>query len=167
MFRWLGLYDHVCHSMKFVLLRLQAVFTAKARQGRGAESAKERAAKRQPQVAIGARPAAGRAIVAQVTAPGRPAVLFCIQTVNKRAWQQSGKVNGVACFLLSFDLHATISGMSAGGSGKAWVGTADGLPHQLDAASTTNSTGFQTNLVYSCSSTSGRQSRRPRFHEHG
>lgn len=42
-------------------------------------------------------------------------------------------INGISCYAYSYSLETTISGQSYTGTGKVWIGAADGLPHQSDS----------------------------------
>jgi len=41
--------------------------------------------------------------------------------------------NGVPCHAYTFNVEMNVSGQNFAGTGKAWVGAADGLPHQIDS----------------------------------
>ncbi len=42
-------------------------------------------------------------------------------------------INGAACHAYSYTLETTVGGQSYVGTGKVWIGAADGLPHQSDS----------------------------------
>ncbi len=42
-------------------------------------------------------------------------------------------INGLPSFAYTFSLEMTVQGQMWTGTGKAWVGAADGLPHQIDS----------------------------------
>ena len=42
-------------------------------------------------------------------------------------------INGVVCHAYSFKAETTMTGLSDAGTGKLWLGAADGLPHQSDS----------------------------------
>jgi len=57
-------------------------------------------------------------------------------------------VDGVACFIFSFKLDIQSPGLDLVGTGKAWVGISDGLPHQFDFFPGAHITGDQTHQIY-------------------
>jgi hypothetical protein len=58
-------------------------------------------------------------------------------------------VLGKPCFVFAYGLTIKTSDISEDGAGKAWVGIADNLPHQVDLAGTANGFPLTTHLVYS------------------
>ena len=42
-------------------------------------------------------------------------------------------INGVPCYAYSFTIETTMAGQNYTGTGKVWIGAADGLPHQSDS----------------------------------
>ena len=57
-------------------------------------------------------------------------------------------VNGMPCFAYTYTLDFNVSGNSYPGSGKAWVGAADGLPHQNDSEFSFKSYNQKSHIVY-------------------
>ena len=58
-------------------------------------------------------------------------------------------VMNIPCYVLSYDLNVASSGVSIIGSGKAWIGSLDGLPHKVTLDATYNGSSLSTLLVYS------------------
>jgi hypothetical protein len=58
-------------------------------------------------------------------------------------------VNGVPSFVFTFKLSISSSGTALIGTGKAWVGIADGLPHQADMVGSLGGYALKSHLVYS------------------
>ena len=48
-------------------------------------------------------------------------------------------VNGVPCHEYTYTMDMDVSGQKWAGTGKAWIGSTDGLPHQLDSEMTVSS----------------------------
>jgi len=59
----------------------------------------------------------------------------------------SDTVQNTPCYVFSYQL--TISDFGLNGSGKAWIGVADGLPRQLDLEAKVNDISTTSQLVYS------------------
>ena len=57
-------------------------------------------------------------------------------------------VNGVPCFAYTYSLEMNVEGHAYTGTGKAWVGAADGLPHQIDADFKVSVYGHKSHIVY-------------------
>lgn len=57
-------------------------------------------------------------------------------------------VNGVPCFAYAYSLEMNVSGNTYTGKGKAWVGAADGLPHQNDSVFKFSSYEQKSHIVY-------------------
>ena len=57
-------------------------------------------------------------------------------------------VNGVACHAYSYTLETTVSGQNYVGTGKLWIGAADGLPHQNDSEFKVATYGNKSHIVY-------------------
>jgi hypothetical protein len=57
-------------------------------------------------------------------------------------------VNGVPCFAYTFSLEMNEEGHTWAGTGKAWVGAADGLPHQIDSEFNVSKYGHKSHIVY-------------------
>lgn len=60
----------------------------------------------------------------------------------------SETVNGVPCFAYTFSLEMNLAGDTWTGTGKAWVGAADGLPHQIDSDFKVSVYGHKSHTVY-------------------
>jgi hypothetical protein len=80
-----------------------------------------------------------------------PINLYSLLAPNTHDVQYDGQdsVMGIPCFVFNYALTINSAGVSLDGSGKAWVGISDGLPHQLDLNATVNSAPMTTHLVYS------------------
>lgn len=57
-------------------------------------------------------------------------------------------VNGVSCYAYSYTMEMDVSGQKWSGTGKAWVGASDGLPHQLDSEMTVSSYHQKSHITY-------------------
>jgi len=60
----------------------------------------------------------------------------------------SETVNGTPCFIYAYRLDMDIGGKPYSGTGKAWVGTKDGLPHQTDGEFKTGTYAWKYHIVY-------------------
>jgi hypothetical protein len=61
----------------------------------------------------------------------------------------SENVNGTPCYVYSYRLEMDLGqGKNYTGTGKTWVGTKDGLPHQTDGEFKTGTYGWTYHLVY-------------------
>jgi hypothetical protein len=56
---------------------------------------------------------------------------------------------GVPCYKFSYTLALNTAGVDLTGTGNAWIGIADGLPHQLDLNATTSGMPLTSHIVYS------------------
>jgi hypothetical protein len=56
--------------------------------------------------------------------------------------------NGIACHAYSYTLETTVSGQNYAGTGKVWIGAADGLPHQSDSEFKVATYGNKSHIVY-------------------
>ena len=56
--------------------------------------------------------------------------------------------NGVACHAYSFTLETTMAGQNYTGTGKVWIGAADGLPHQSDSEFKVATYANKSHIVY-------------------
>jgi hypothetical protein len=54
----------------------------------------------------------------------------------------------VACYAYSFTIETTIAGQNYTGTGKVWIGAADGLPHQSDSDFKVANYQNKSHLVY-------------------
>jgi hypothetical protein len=75
------------------------------------------------------------------------ALLYKDVSVIQYAGQET--VMGTPCFVFTFKLTITTMSYALDSTGKAWVGIADGLPHQADLVGTIRGAPFTTHLVYS------------------
>ena len=57
-------------------------------------------------------------------------------------------VNGVPCYAYTYVMEITTSGQNYTGTGKAWVGAADGLVHQNDSEFKVSGYGWKSHIVY-------------------
>jgi hypothetical protein len=57
-------------------------------------------------------------------------------------------INGAACYAYSFTLETTMAGQNYTGTGKVWIGAADGLPHQSDSEFKVATYGNKSHIVY-------------------
>jgi hypothetical protein len=57
-------------------------------------------------------------------------------------------VNSVPCFAYSYTVEANLGGQHYAGTGKAWIGAADGLPHQNDSEFNFGGYAQKSHLVY-------------------
>ena len=60
----------------------------------------------------------------------------------------SETVNGVPCLVYTYRLELPTFGKDAVGTGKAWIGAADGLPHQMDSELKTGGYDQKSHIVY-------------------
>ena len=60
----------------------------------------------------------------------------------------SETVNGVPCFVYTYRIELPTFGKDAVGTGKAWIGAADGLPHQMDSELKTGGYDQKSHIVY-------------------
>jgi len=60
----------------------------------------------------------------------------------------SETVSGTPCSIYTYRLNMDVSGKTYSGTGKAWVGTKDGLPHQTDGEFKTGTYGWTYHIVY-------------------
>ncbi len=56
--------------------------------------------------------------------------------------------NGLPCYAYTYTMEMDLSGHSYTGTGKAWVGAADGLPHQNDSEFNFSGYGQKSHIVY-------------------
>ena len=57
-------------------------------------------------------------------------------------------VNEVPCFAYTYSIEMNLSGKNYTGTGKAWVGAADGLPHKNDSEFKVGGYGWTSHIVY-------------------
>jgi hypothetical protein len=57
-------------------------------------------------------------------------------------------VNGAPCHEYTYTMDMDVSGQRWAGTGKAWIGSADGLPHQLDSEMTVSSYKQTSHITY-------------------
>jgi len=57
-------------------------------------------------------------------------------------------INGVPCFAYAYTLETTLSGQSYVGTGKAWIGAADGLPRQNDTEFKVATYAYKSHITY-------------------
>jgi hypothetical protein len=57
-------------------------------------------------------------------------------------------INGVPCYAYSFTIETTVAGQNYTGTGKVWIGAADGLPHQSDSEFNVANYQNKSHLVY-------------------
>jgi hypothetical protein len=57
-------------------------------------------------------------------------------------------VNGVPCSAYSFVFEITLRGLPFNATEKAWIGSADGLPHQIDSESKSGNFTLYSHLTY-------------------
>src|SRR6266849_9349592 len=57
-------------------------------------------------------------------------------------------INGVACYAYSYTLETTVGGQSYVGTGKVWIGAADGLPRQSDSEFKVATYAHKSHIVY-------------------
>jgi len=57
-------------------------------------------------------------------------------------------VNGVPCFAYTYSMEINESGNKYAGTGKAWIGAADGLPHQIDSEFNVGGFNQKSHIVY-------------------
>jgi len=80
-----------------------------------------------------------------------PVDIYSLIEPNLHDVQAAGQeaANGAPCNVYTFNLTISEPDFSLSGSGKAWVGSADGLPRQLDLQATVNGAMVNSHLVYS------------------
>ena len=57
-------------------------------------------------------------------------------------------INGVSCHAYTYTMEMDVSGQRWAGTGKAWIGSSDGLPHQLDSEMTVSSYKQKSRITY-------------------
>jgi hypothetical protein len=57
-------------------------------------------------------------------------------------------INGVPCHAYTYTMDMDVSGQRWAGTGKAWIGSSDGLPHQLDSEMTFSSYKQKSHITY-------------------
>ena len=57
-------------------------------------------------------------------------------------------INGVPCHTYSYTMEVEVSGQKWTSMGKAWIGSSDGLPHQLDFETTVSSYKQKSHVTY-------------------
>ena len=57
-------------------------------------------------------------------------------------------INGVPCHEYTYTMDMDVSGQKWTGNGKAWIGSSDGLPHQLDLEMTVSSYKQKSHITY-------------------
>ena len=57
-------------------------------------------------------------------------------------------INGVACHAYSYTLETTMAGQNYNGTGKVWIGAADGLPRQSDSEFKVATYAHKSHIVY-------------------
>jgi|ERR1051326_180352 hypothetical protein len=57
-------------------------------------------------------------------------------------------VNGLPCQEYTYTMDMDVSGQKWAGTGKAWIGSTDGLPHQLDSEMTVSSYKQKSHITY-------------------
>lgn len=57
-------------------------------------------------------------------------------------------LNGVPCHAYTYTMEMDVTGQKWAGTGKAWIGSSDGLPHQLDSEMTVNSYKQKSHITY-------------------
>ncbi|MCM3874052.1 MAG: hypothetical protein ND895_25470 [Pyrinomonadaceae bacterium] len=57
-------------------------------------------------------------------------------------------VNSLPCYAYTYTMETTLSGQIYVGTGKAWIGAADGLPHQNDSEFKVATYGQKSHIVY-------------------
>jgi hypothetical protein len=57
-------------------------------------------------------------------------------------------VGGVPCFAYTYSIEMNVEGHNFTGTGKAWVGAADGLPHQIDSDLVVSIYNQKSHIVY-------------------
>jgi len=57
-------------------------------------------------------------------------------------------INGVPCHAYTYTMDMNVSGQRWAGTGKAWIGSSDGLPHQLDSEVTISSYKQKSHITY-------------------
>lgn len=60
----------------------------------------------------------------------------------------SESVNGVACYVYAYTIEMKLESYTFSGTGKTWIGTADGLPHQTDYEMKTGMYNQKSHVVY-------------------
>jgi hypothetical protein len=57
-------------------------------------------------------------------------------------------INGVPCHAYTYTMEMDVSGQKWAGTGKAWIGSSDGLPHQMDSDMTVSSYKRKSHVAY-------------------
>jgi hypothetical protein len=57
-------------------------------------------------------------------------------------------INGVPCHAYNYTMEIDLSGQKWAGTGKAWIGSSDGLPHQLDSETMVSSYKQKSHITY-------------------
>ena len=57
-------------------------------------------------------------------------------------------INGMPCHAYTYTMDMDVSGQKWAGTGKAWIGSSDGLPHQLDSEMTVSSYKQKSHITY-------------------
>ena len=57
-------------------------------------------------------------------------------------------INGVSCHTYTYTMEMDVSGQRWAGTGKAWIGSSDGLPHQMDSEMTVSSYKQKSHITY-------------------
>jgi len=57
-------------------------------------------------------------------------------------------INGLPCHEYTYTMDMDVSGQKWAGTGKAWIGSNDGLPHQLDSEMTVSSYKQKSHITY-------------------
>ena len=57
-------------------------------------------------------------------------------------------INGLPCHAYTYTVEMDVSGQKWAGTGKAWIGSSDGLPHQLDSEMTVSSYKQKSHITY-------------------
>jgi hypothetical protein len=70
------------------------------------------------------------------------------EAIKEVKYVGAGTVNGMPCFAYTYALEMNVSGNTYTGTGKAWVGAADGLPHQNDSVFKFSSYEQKSHIVY-------------------
>jgi hypothetical protein len=71
-----------------------------------------------------------------------------ITNVERAAQVGTEAINGIDSTVLSYDLRATIGQSLVVGSGKVWIGVADGLPRQVTFTGTVNTAAINSLIAY-------------------
>src|ERR1041384_1420891 len=57
-------------------------------------------------------------------------------------------INGVPCYAYTYTMEIEVSGQKWTSTGKSWIGSSDGLPHQLDSETTVSSYKQKPHVTY-------------------